>query len=82
MQSLRREVAVLRVVQLSHLRCGKCAFEFDYRWIPAVSLAMIRLGKSREISCPKCKARSSFNVSETRVDPRTHHCAVTLGPVE
>ncbi len=81
MPSLRPEAAALRVVQVSHLTCRECGFEFDYQWVPTVSLALIRPGKSRQLSCPKCKSWSSFNISETRVDPRTHRCSVKVGPI-
>ena len=81
MASLRPDLAALRVVQLSHLKCGECGFEFDYQWVPAVSLTLIRLGKSRQIRCPKCENRSSFNLSEARVDPRSHRCSVKVGPI-
>lgn len=81
MASLRPDAAALRVVQLSHLKCGECGLEFDYQWVPTVSLTLIRSGKSREVRCPKCKTWSSFNLSETRVDSRTHRCLVKIGPI-
>jgi hypothetical protein len=68
------------IVQLSHLKCKKCGTEFDYAWIPAASLTSVRLGNSRYFMCPVCKKWSFFDIWHTRVDPKTHHCDIRIGP--
>ena len=68
------------LMQLSHLRCKKCGSEFDYAYIPGASFASIRIGNSRYIKCPVCYRRSFFNIWDTRVDPKTHHCDKRVGP--
>jgi hypothetical protein len=67
-------------VQLSHLKCTKCNSEFDYAYLPAASFTSIRLGNSRFLRCPTCRKWSIFNVWNTRVDPKTHHCEKRIGP--
>jgi len=62
----------------SHLKCGKCGVEFDYVWAPFFSTIAVRLGKYRYFRCPACKKRSKFNIWDTRVDPSTHHCELTV----
>ncbi|MDG6988450.1 MAG: hypothetical protein JRN21_03900 [Nitrososphaerota archaeon] len=69
-----------RVVQTSHLKCKKCGVEFDYRWVLGGSFSAVRLGKSRYFRCPSCKRSSVFNIYDTKVDPATHHCELTVGP--
>ena len=76
----RRGVRVPGLVNLSHLKCGKCGVEFDYRWVPGTSFTSVRLGTSRYMRCPNCHRWSTFNVWKTRVDPRTHHCEIVVGP--
>jgi len=68
------------IVQLSHLKCTKCSSEFDYAYIPGMSFTSIRLGNSRLIECPVCHKSSLFNIRDTRVDPKTHHCERRIGP--
>jgi hypothetical protein len=68
------------VVQLSHLNCRKCGAQFDYAWIPGGSLTSIRLGNSRYLRCPVCKKSSVFNIWNTKVDPKSHHCEIKVGP--
>jgi len=62
----------------SHLRCKKCGVEFDYRWVPLVSVTAVRLGKYRYFRCPACKKGSTFNIWDTRINPDTHHCELTV----
>jgi len=68
------------IIQLSHLKCKKCGAEFDYAWIPGISLTSFRLGISRYLRCPVCTKWSVFNIWHTRVDPETHHCNIRIGP--
>ena len=68
------------LVRVSHLKCKKCGTEFDYKWIPGASLTSVRLGPSRLLRCPACKKWSLFNIVKTEVDPKTHHCDLTLVP--
>jgi hypothetical protein len=68
------------LVQLSHLKCEKCGGEFDYAWVPFGSFTAIRLGPSRYFACPICNKRSVFDIWDTRVDPKTHHCDIQIGP--
>ena len=75
-----RKGAVKSPVQLSHLKCPKCNAEFDYAYLPLATFTSIRLGNSRYISCPDCHKWSLFNVWNTRVDPKTHHCEKRIGP--
>ena len=77
---LTRRGAIAGVVQLSHLRCPKCGSEFDYAFLPGISFTSIRFGGSRYLGCPVCGKSSLFNISETRVDPKTHHCERRIGP--
>jgi hypothetical protein len=65
---------------LSHLKCEKCGTEFDYAWIPGVSFTSVRLGSSRIFRCPVCRKFSVFDIWDTRVDRRTHHCDIRVGP--
>jgi hypothetical protein len=67
-------------VQLSHLKCPKCASEFDYAFVPGASFTSVRLGTSRYIRCPVCHKWSVFDLRSTRVDPKTHHCENRIGP--
>jgi hypothetical protein len=68
------------IVQLSHLKCEKCGTEFDYAWIPGVSFTSVRLLRWRFFRCPVCGAFSVFDIWDTRVDPKTHHCPIQIGP--
>ena len=68
------------IAHLSHLKCGKCGTEFDYAWIPGASLTSIRLGGSRYFRCPSCRKFSLFNICNTQVDPKAHHCSIRIGP--
>ena len=52
----------------SRLRCPRCNYEFEYRWIPLASFTSIRFGKKRYIRCPRCHGWSWFNVWDTRID--------------
>ncbi len=72
--------SVAGLVRVSHLKCGKCGAEFDYAWIPGASFTSVRLGKSRLLRCPVCKKWSVFNIYDTTVDPKTHHCGIRVGP--
>ncbi len=65
---------------LSHLICPRCETNFDYYWVPFLSITAIRLLDSRYFACPVCHRRSVFNVWATRVDPRVHHCDIQIGP--
>ncbi len=65
---------------LSHLVCPRCGTNFDYSWVPFMSITAVRLLDSRFFACPLCHKRSVFNVWETRVDPRVHRCEIRLGP--
>ena len=67
-------------VMLSHLKCPKCNAEFDYAYLPGASFTSVRLGGSRLLQCPDCHKWSTFNLSSTRVDPKTHHCEKRIGP--
>jgi hypothetical protein len=67
-------------VMLSHLKCPKCNTEFDYAYLPGASFTSLRLGNSRLLQCPECHKWSTFNLSSTRVDPKTHHCERRIGP--
>jgi hypothetical protein len=69
-----------RIVQLSHLKCVKCGAEFDYAWIPGGSFTAVRLVNWRYFMCPVCKKWSFFDIWHTRVDPKTHHCDIRIGP--
>ena len=75
-----RRGAVAGPVQLSHLKCSKCNSEFDYAFLPGGSFTSIRLGGSRYLRCPVCQKWSMFNIWNTRVDPKTHHCEKRIGP--
>ena len=75
-----RRGAVAGPVQLSHLKCTKCNSEFDYAFLPGGSFTSIRLGGSRYLRCPVCHKWSMFNIRDTRVDPKTHHCEKRIGP--
>ena len=68
------------IVPLSHLKCNKCGTEFDYAWIPGVSFTSLRLLTFRYLRCPVCMKWSVFNIWNTRVDPKTHHCDIRVGP--
>ena len=68
------------ILQLSHLKCKKCGTEFDYAWIPGVSFTSVRLGPSRWFRCPVCRKFSVFDIWDTRVDAKTHHCPIKVGP--
>lgn len=76
----RKGVRVPAVVQMSHLKCPKCAGEFDYEWVVASSFTSIRLGKSRYFRCPRCQEWSTFDILSTRVDSTSHHCELRVGP--
>ena len=78
--ALARRSAVKGPIQLSHLKCPKCNVEFDYAYLPGASFTSIRLGSSRFLSCPNCHKWSVFNIWNTRVDPKTHHCDLRIGP--
>ncbi len=64
----------------SHLICPRCGANFDYSWIPFMSITAIRMFDSRFFACPVCGRHSVFNVWATRVDPRSHHCEIQIGP--
>ncbi len=54
----------------SRLTCPKCSHSFDYNWVPLASFSAVRLGASRYLKCPSCRAWSNFNVWDTRIrDP-------------
>ncbi len=74
----RRRVSGL--IQLSHLKCPKCGSEFDYSFLPSASFTSIRLWNSRYLRCPDCHKWSVFNINNTKVDPKTHHCEKRIGP--
>jgi hypothetical protein len=62
----------------SHLKCEKCGVEFDYEWTQFFSTYAVRLGKVRYMRCPGCKKWSKFNIWNTQVDPKTHHCELRV----
>lgn len=66
---------------LSHLVCEKCGGQFDYAWVPGMSLTSIRWFNSRYMACPVCGRPSMFDIWDTRVDPETHHCNIQIGPL-
>ena len=68
------------LIQQSHLKCPKCSIEFDYAYLPGASFTSVRLGGSRFLRCPNCHKWSVFNIWKTRVDPKTHHCDLRVGP--
>jgi transcription elongation factor Elf1 len=69
------------LVMLSHLQCRNCGRQFDYAWIPGMSLSAIRLFHSRYFACPICGKWSVFNIWDTRVDPEKHYCGnIRVGP--
>ncbi len=76
----RRGANLRGLVQMSHLKCPECGVEFDYRWVPASSFTSFRLGRSRFLECPSCHKWSTFNIKDTRADPKTHHCELVVGP--
>lgn len=51
----------------SKLKCPKCGYEFEYKWIPLASLTSIRWGKKRYMRCPNCHKWSWFNIWDTRI---------------
>ena len=65
---------------VSHLKCEKCGTEFDYAWIPGISFTSVRLGPSRWFRCPVCRKFSVFDIWDTRVDAKTHHCPIKVWP--
>ena len=65
---------------VSHLKCEKCGTEFDYAWIPGISFTSVSLGPSRWFRCPVCRKFSVFDIWDTRVDAKTHHCPIKVGP--
>jgi uncharacterized C2H2 Zn-finger protein len=75
-----RRDAVGGPIQMSHLKCPKCGKEFDYAYLPGASMTSVRLGGSRFLRCPNCRKWSVFNMWKTRVDPKTHHCDLRVGP--
>jgi DNA-directed RNA polymerase subunit RPC12/RpoP len=64
----------MRIIQVSHLKCRKCAAEFDYSWVLAFSVSSIRLGNTRYLRCPSCHSWLVFNIIDTRIDATKHHC--------
>jgi len=76
----RRMARSSGIVPLSHLKCNKCGTEFDYAWIPLASFTSVRLLNFRILMCPVCKKWSVFDIWNTRVDPKTHHCDIRVGP--
>ncbi|MGI0071968.1 MAG: hypothetical protein ACRECT_07910 [Thermoplasmata archaeon] len=57
-----RSLGTTGAVQRSHLTCPKCHQEFDYDWVPGVSLTAVRLGTSRYMACPLCGRWSTFDI--------------------
>ena len=51
----------------SKLKCPKCGYEFEYKWIPGVSFTSIKLGKKRYMRCPECRKFSLFNIWDTKI---------------
>ncbi len=50
---------------MSHLKCPKCGKEFDYAFIPMVSMTSVRMGKSRYLRCPYCKDLGNFALTNS-----------------
>ena len=80
LMSVARRRGAGGAVLLSHLKCKKCNSEFDYAFLPGGSFTSLRLGNSRYLRCPVCHKLSIFNIWDTRVDPKTHHCERKIGP--
>ncbi|MEA2053263.1 MAG: hypothetical protein U9O90_10700 [Euryarchaeota archaeon] len=51
----------------SKLKCPKCGYEFEYKWIPGASVTSIKLGKKRYMRCPECRKFSLFNIVDTKI---------------
>jgi DNA-directed RNA polymerase subunit RPC12/RpoP len=49
---------------LSHLKCQSCGKEFDYSYVPGVSLTSMRLGNKRYFRCPFCRKRQAFDLTD------------------
>jgi hypothetical protein len=75
----RRTSRYISAIQLSHLVCEHCGFQYDYAWIPSLSVTSSHPGKTRLFRCPRCGESSWFNLWDTKVDPLTHHCEMQIG---
>ena len=42
------------------LRCPHCHMEFDYDFVPGMSVTALRLGTSRYMRCPRCHRWGMF----------------------
>ena len=78
---LRRNQLSRDIPFLSHLICPKCLNQFDYAWIPFMSLTAIRWFNLRYFACPVCGKASLFEIWNSRVDPETHNCDIRIGPL-
>ncbi|HXY74074.1 MAG TPA: hypothetical protein VEH58_02000 [Dehalococcoidales bacterium] len=76
----RNRETIIPPTRLSHVVCPYCSLEFDYAWIPGVSFTDVRMFKKRIFYCPGCKKCLEYNVFDSRVDPKTHHCKTRIGP--
>ena len=63
-------ITFIIIIMKSKLKCPKCGYEFEYKWIPLASLTSISLGKKRYMRCPKCHKWSWFNVWDTRISSK------------
>ncbi|MGP8158792.1 MAG: hypothetical protein ACLPWO_04190 [Thermoplasmata archaeon] len=47
------------------LRCPHCHMEFDYDFVPGMSVTALRLGTSRYMRCPLCRRWGTFPLTRS-----------------
>jgi primosomal protein N' len=52
---------------VSRLTCPSCKKVFNFHWIPGVTITSIIYRNKRNLKCPYCHVKSTYDVASTRV---------------
>jgi len=52
---------------ISRLNCPNCKKIFNFHWIPGATLTSIINRNTRQLKCPYCHIKSTYNIASTRV---------------
>jgi hypothetical protein len=51
----------------SRLICPNCKKIFNFHWVPGATFTSLRYGNKRNLKCPYCHVKSTYNIVSTRI---------------
>jgi len=51
----------------SRLTCPRCRKSFNFHWIPGATITSLIRRNYRDLKCPYCHAKATYDIASTRV---------------